>query len=231
MDVMPSPLACVPVLYRSSCVLSDLISMFVNWGMDVMEAVGYPGLAFIVFFETVVLVIPSEAVLPAAGFLASDGRLHPVLAILAATIGSLAGALLFYGFGAWFGEARVRMVVRRWGRWIGIKQRDVDLAQAWFNRHGARAVVICRVIPVLKSLISIPAGVQRMPLGGFLLWTLVGSIVANSALIGAGWILGDNWHVVEDYTKPLTYLVIAAALLAAGWWIWNRIIGPARMSG
>src|SRR5699024_2221476 len=97
--------------YGENLVINDLISYFVNWGMDVMEAVGYPGLAFIVFFETIVLIIPSEAVLPAAGYLANGGRLHPGLAIIAATFGSLAGALLFYGLGAWFGEARVRMVV------------------------------------------------------------------------------------------------------------------------
>lgn len=211
--------------------INDLISFFVNWGMNVMETVGYPGLAFIVFFETVVLIIPSEAVLPAAGFLASDGRLQPGLAIVAATIGSLAGAMLFYGFGAWFGEARVRMVVRRWGGWIGIKQRDVDLAQAWFRRYGASAVLVCRIIPVLKSLISIPAGVQRMPLGSFLFWTLIGSAFTNSLLIGAGWLLGDNWHRVEAYTKPLTYLVIVVVLLAAGWWIWNRILRPGRIAG
>lgn len=210
--------------------ISDFISMFVAWGMDVMEAIGYAGLAFLVFLETVVLIIPSEAVLPAAGFLAGDGRLNLGFAILAATFGSVAGALLLYGGGHWFGEDRVRMVVRRWGAWVGIKQRDVDLAQAWFRRHGPLAVLICRVIPVLRSLISIPAGMERMPLVTFIAWTAIGSAVSNTLLIGAGWLLGDNWHRVEEYTKPLTYIVLAAVLAVGSWWIWNRIIKPTRLA-
>lgn len=204
--------------------ISDLISAFVNWAKDVIEAVGYPGLAFLITLENVFPPIPSEGVLPMAGFLAGEGKMNLVLAIIAATIGSVVGALILYGVGHWFGEDRVRALVRRWGSWLGVSERDVDKADAWFDRYGGVAVMICRVVPIVRSLISIPAGLRQMPLGMFMLYTALGSAVWNTILIGAGWILGDNWERVAVYVDYLEYVAIAVVVIFAVWWIWNRMI-------
>ena len=206
--------------------ISDFLSAFVNWAKDVIEALGYPGLAFLITLENVFPPIPSEGVLPMAGFLAGEGKMNLFLAIIAATIGSVVGALVLYWFGHWVGEDRVRALVRRWGKWFGVSESDVDKADQWFDRHGGLAVMICRVVPIVRSLISIPAGLRRMPLGMFILYTAAGSAIWNTVLIGAGWILGDNWERVAHYVDYFEYLAIAAVLIIGVWWVWNRMIKP-----
>ena len=204
--------------------MSSLLGDLAGWATDVIEQLGYWGLAFMVALENVFPPIPSEVVLPMAGFLTGNGRMNYGLALLAATVGSVVGALILYEIGHLFGERRLRALVRRYGTWLGVKESDIDKADEWFDRYGGLAVMLCRVVPIVRSLISIPAGLRRMPLGTFVLYTTIGSSVWNAILIGAGWILGDNWEEVEQYVGYLQYLVIIAVLLVAAWWVWNRII-------
>ena len=204
--------------------MSSLLGNFAGWAADVIESLGYWGLAFLVALENVFPRIPSEVVLPLAGFLTGDGRMNYGIALFSATAGSVIGALILYGIGLWFGEDRLRRLVRNYGKWLGVRETDIDKADDWFDRYGGLAVMICRVVPIVRSLISIPAGLRRMRLGIFLLYTAIGSSVWNAILIGAGWILGDNWEEVEQYGEYLQYLVVIAVLLFGAWWIWNRII-------
>jgi len=204
--------------------MSSLLGDLGGWATDVIEKLGYWGLALMVALENVFPPIPSEVVLPMAGFLTGDGRMNYGLALLAATIGSVVGALILYEIGHLIGEHRLRWLVHRYGKWFGVKDADIDRADAWFDRYGGVAVMLCRVVPIVRSLISIPAGLRRMPLGAFVLYTTIGSVVWNAVLIGAGWILGNNWKEVEQYVGYLQYLVILAVLLVAAWWVWNRII-------
>lgn len=206
--------------------MSSLLGDFASWATDVIESLGYWGLAFLVALENVFPPIPSEIVLPMAGFLTGDGRMNFFLAVFAATVGSVAGALILYAAGYWFGERRVRSMIRRWGKWLGFKESDVDKANGWFDRYGGIAVMLCRVVPIVRSLISIPAGLRKMPMAKFVLYTAMGSLVWNTVLISAGWMLGDNWEEVEQYVGILQYLVIAAVLIAAAFWVWNRIVKP-----
>lgn len=206
--------------------MSSLLGDFASWATDVIEKLGYWGLAFLVALENVFPPIPSELVLPMAGFLTGAGRMNFVLAVIAATLGSVVGALILYGVGYAFGEQRVRSIVRRWGKWLGFKEEDVDKADDWFDRYGGVAVMLCRVVPIVRSLISIPAGLRKMPIGTFILFTTIGSAVWNTALIGAGWILGDNWEEVEEYVEYLQYAVIIIVLILAAWWVWARMIKP-----
>lgn len=172
----------------SSALLGDLS----NWARDVMDALGYFGLALLVAIENIFPPIPSEIILPLAGFNSSLGDMNVFIAILFATIGSVVGALALYYIGFYFGEARVRYIVKRWGKWLGFKESDVDKADEWFDKYGGFAVMICRVVPIVRSLISIPAGLRKMPIASFLLFTTIGSAVWNTVLILAGWALGDN---------------------------------------
>jgi len=146
-----------------------------DWVADVIDSSGYLGVALLVALENVFPPIPSEIVLPFAGFVASDGDANLVGMIVAATIGSLVGALILYGVSAWVGPDRVGQIVVRYGRWLRITTDDVVKAERWFDRYSGRAVLLCRCIPLIRSLISIPAGFRRMALGRFVVYTTIGS--------------------------------------------------------
>lgn len=206
--------------------MSNILGNMTEWATSIMDALGYPGLAFLVALENVFPPIPSEIILPLAGFNSSQGTMNVFLAIFAATVGSVSGALVLYYVGYVFGEARVRWMVNKWGKWLGFKEEDIDSADIWFDRHGGIAVALCRVVPIVRSLISIPAGLRKMPMVTFALYTAAGSLVWNTVLITAGYILGDNWDHVEEYVGILQYVVIAVVLAVAGWWIWIRLIKP-----
>lgn len=208
--------------------MGNLLGNMSQWATDIMDTLGYAGLAFLVALENVFPPIPSEIILPLAGFNSSKGTMNVFLAILFATIGSVVGALILYYVGYVFGEERVRAIVRNWGKWLGFKESDVDLADRWFDRHGGLAVAICRVIPIVRSLISIPAGLRKMPLATFVLYTTAGSLVWNTILVYAGYLLGDNWDHVEEYVGYLQYVVIALVLVIGVIWVWTRMINPQR---
>jgi membrane protein DedA with SNARE-associated domain len=199
-----------------------------GWVTDVIERLGYVGIAVLVALENVFPPIPSEVILPLAGFLAGQGRFWLPAAVLAATLGSLAGALVLYAVGHYFGEDRIRRLVRRYGKWFTVSERDLDRAEGWFDRHGGAVVFFGRLVPIIRSLVSIPAGVRRMPLGRFLLYTALGSTLWNGALIGAGWLLGDNWEAAGPYVEALQYVVIAAVAAAVVWFLFRRVIGNGR---
>jgi membrane protein DedA with SNARE-associated domain len=206
--------------------MSDLIpglSGIASWVTDVVEKLGYLGLFLMIALENVFPPIPSEVVLPWAGYLTGQGKMWFPGAVLAATAGSLAGALVLYYAGYYFGEARVRRLVRRYGKWAMLGEADIDKADDWFDRHDRVAVLIGRLFPVVRSLISIPAGIRRMPMGKFLLYTAIGSAIWNTTLIGIGWILGKNWDAVERYVGYLQYLVILGVLAAIVWFIAMKI--------
>ncbi len=193
-----------------------------DWVIEVVEALGYTGVALLVLVENLFPPIPSEVVLTLAGFTASRGDANLVGMIIAATAGSVGGALILYGIAAWFGPERLRRVVLRYQRWLRVTERDLDRAEAWFDRWSVAAVLVCRCVPLVRSLISIPAGLRRMPLTPFLLYTTVGSLVWNTIFVSAGYLLGEQWHTVAEVVDYLDYVVLAA--LGAGvlasllWW-------------
>lgn len=210
--------------------MTSFLGDLAGWATDVIEKLSYFGLALIIALENVFPPIPSEAVLPLAGFLTGQGRMNYFGAVLAATIGAVVGALVLYGVGYWFGDARLRWLVRKYGRLLGVSEGDLDKANAWFDKHEGMAVLICRVVPIVRSLISIPAGIRRMPLLPFIGYTALGAGVWNSILIGAGWALGDNWEKVENYVGYLQYVVIVAVIAAVAYWFWKRNPFKSRIS-
>jgi membrane protein DedA with SNARE-associated domain len=198
----------------------------VDWVTDVVETVGYVGVAFLVALENVFPPIPSEVVLPLAGFVAGRGDANFFGMVIAATIGSIVGAWLLYGISAWIGPVRLRAIVVRHGRLLGVKEKDLDRAEAWFDRRGAAAVLLGRCVPLIRSIVSVPAGLRRQPLARFTALTAVGSLAWNLALIGAGAALGDQWEDVGSYVEVLQYLVIIAIVLAVAYWAWTRLLAP-----
>ena len=183
----------------------------VGWVTDLVERLGGPGAGLAVALENLFPPIPSEVILPLAGFAASQGDLSLASAILWTTLGSLVGALLLYGAGVALGRERLRRIVHRMPL---VRLSDVDRAEDWFDRHGDKAVLLGRMVPIFRSLISIPAGVERMPVLRFALLTTLGSLVWNTTFVMAGYGLGENWHRVEDYVGIFQKLVIVVCAVA-----------------
>ena len=165
-----------------------------GWAVDVMDALGAPGAAVIVALENVFPPIPSEVILPLAGFAAGQGRFSLLSAIVWTTVGSLVGALVAYGLGWWLGADRVRALFRRTPL---LKVEDFEKTEGWFARHGVASVFFGRMVPVVRSLISVPAGIERMNLPLFVLLTTLGSLLWNSIFVVAGYLLGAQWHRIE----------------------------------
>jgi membrane protein DedA with SNARE-associated domain len=199
-----------------------MFSSLADWVTEVIDELGYLGVALLVALENLFPPIPSEIVLPFAGFVARDGGATLVGMIVAATIGSLVGALTLYGIAAWIGPDRLHRFLVRYGKWFRITQADVSRAERWFDRRAVAAVLIGRCVPLIRSLVSIPAGFRRMPLVPFIAYTALGSLVWNTALIGAGYLLRDNWHDVEPVLDAVQYVVIAAIVAAIAWYFWSR---------
>jgi len=186
-----------------------MLSDVATWVQDVIDRLGAVGVALLVILENVFPPIPSEIVLPFAGFVAQRGDSSVIVMIFAATIGAVIGALILYGIAALIGPDRLSAFIVRFGRWFGVKPADLTRAEQWFDRHAVAAVLLGRCVPLIRSVVSIPAGFRRMRLAPFLLYTAMGSIIWNSALIGAGAILGDQWERVEPYVATLQWVVVA----------------------
>jgi len=170
------------------------------------------------------LPVPTELTLPLAGFLVGQGRFSFFPALVWTTVAAVASSLVLYFPGRWFGEERLRRFVRRFGRFALVREADLDKASELFKQHGAMAILIGRLIPGVGTLISVPAGIYRMPiLGWFLVFTLLDSVIWNAMLIGLGWALGARWTLVEQYARIVEYVVLALVALAIAWFLWRRL--------
>jgi len=204
-----------------------IVSDLSDWVIDVIDAVGYVGVALLVALESMFPPIPSEVVLPAAGFAAGDGDASVWGMILAATVGSVIGAWWLYLAAAAIGQTRLHALTVRYGRWVGVRPHDLARAESWFDDHSSTAVLVCRCVPLIRSLVSVPAGFQRMNPVTFTVLTAIGSLVWNSVLIGAGFLLGENWEQVSEYVGAFQYVVVGLIAVALGWWVWTRFLSPA----
>ncbi|RLD08667.1 MAG: DedA family protein [Chloroflexota bacterium] len=184
------------------------------WVQDIIQAMGYWGLGLVMFLENVFPPIPSEAVLPMAGWLAfeKEGGFTLWGVTLVGAIGSVSGALVFYGLGYWFGEQRVRVLVRRYGKWLLLTEADFDTALEWFARYGEVVIFFGRMVPIVRSLVSIPAGIASMNLGLFNLYTAIGTALWSFLLSLAGYILGKNWGLVMEWISKYEKVVIVLAV-------------------
>lgn len=191
-----------------------------DWITGLIGRAGYAGIALLMFLENIFPPIPSWLVMPLAGFEASSGRFSPILVILAGTVGSTAGAVCWYWLGRLVGVDRIRSMARRHGKWIDVTPAKIDRASRWFDRYGARAVVFGRVVPIVRILISIPAGLFALGLRRFVLFTAIGDMVWNGALTAAGYLLRSRYADVRDYLNPaagvmLTMVAIVYVIRAA----------------
>ena len=179
----------------------------------IIERMGYAGIALLLALEHLFPPIPSEAILPLVGFHSGQGRFWLPAAIAAATVGSLAGAMTLYGLAVRLGEDRVRDLIRRHGKWVRLTEEDLERADGWFDRHGSVAALVGPMIPLARSVVSVPAGFRDITAVRFAVFTTIGSLAWNSALISLGWYLGARWQVVERYASYLTYGVVTIVVV------------------
>ncbi|MEU6037998.1 DedA family protein [Actinomadura sp. NPDC047616] len=192
-----------------------------GWATDLMERMGAVGAGAAIALENLFPPLPSEVILPLAGFTAARGDMSLVAALIWTTVGSVVGALALYWIGALIGRDRIRRLVARMPL---MKLEDLDRTEAWFARHGGKAVFFGRFIPLFRSFISVPAGVERMPMTSFLLYTAAGSAIWNTIFVLAGYQLGDNWHLVEEYVGTYSKVVVGLAGLAVVVFLIVRIV-------
>jgi membrane protein DedA with SNARE-associated domain len=185
-----------------------------------VESAGAAGISLLMFLENVFPPIPSELIMPLAGFTAARGQASLVVVILAGSVGSLAGALLWYGIGRWLGLDRLKGLAARHGRWLTLSPDEIDGAQRFFERHGGKAVLLGRLVPGVRTLISVPAGIVRMPLGTFLIWSALGTLAWTAALAGAGYLLESRYDVVAGWIGPVSNVILCAAVL----WYLYRVV-------
>jgi membrane protein DedA with SNARE-associated domain len=187
-----------------------------DWIFGIVDALGALGVGLLILLENIVPPIPSEVILPLAGFRARTGALNVLTVWPAATAGSVVGALLLYGLGAWLGYERLhRLAGHRW--FVFASQKDIDRGDELFDRHGGKVVLLARCVPFLRSVVSIPAGISGMPVVRFTVLTAIGSGVWNAAFIGLGYALGENWNTVEQWLGPVSYVVIGLLVVGLVW--------------
>ncbi|MCR2799896.1 DedA family protein [Microbacterium sp. zg-Y818] len=196
------------------------LTALADWTVSLMDTIGPIGAGAAIALENLFPPLPSEVILPMAGLAASRGGFTLFEALFWTTAGSVVGAFVLYGIGAWLGARRLKYIADKMPL---LHPEDIDRTIAWFHKHGGKAVFFGRMLPIFRSLISIPAGIARMPLWRFGLLTLAGSLIWNSIFVLAGFFLGESWHVVEAYADVLQYIVIIAAVVGVAWFIYMRV--------
>ena len=183
-----------------------------------MTSLGYWGIGWLMFLENLFPPIPSELIMPLAGFTIAQGKMGFVPAIAAGVIGTVVGALPWYYIGKLIGEENVKRLANKYGKWISVSGEDIDKANNWFNKHGEKAVFFGRLVPGVRTLISLPAGLNDMALVPFLIYSTVGTILWVTFLTLAGYMLGANYELVDEYLGPVSKIV--AALLLVSFIVW-----------
>jgi membrane protein DedA with SNARE-associated domain len=184
-----------------------------TWIIETINSLGYVGIFLLMLVESVFPPIPSELIIPFAGYVAATGRLNVWLVLLTATAGSIVGMLPWYIAGRLFGLARLRWLADHYGRILTLNAHEIDTATGWFKRYGPVIVFVGRLIPLIRTLISIPAGLAAMPAWQFLTFSTLGALLFNSVLVGAGYILAEHYEAVEVFLDPGTTIVLGLCVL------------------
>ena len=199
-----------------------------EWITNTMNSLGYLGIGLLMFLENLFPPIPSELIMPLAGYTATfpNTQIQVIPAIAAGVIGTILGAIPWYYAGLLLGQQRLQLLASRYGKWIGISGDDIEKSTNWFQKHGSKAVLFGRLVPGIRTLISIPAGISKMPVVPFFIYSTVGTIAWVTLLTYAGYFLGKNYKLVEDYIDVITKVVVFGVLLAIasfiGYRLWKR---------
>jgi membrane protein DedA with SNARE-associated domain len=190
-----------------------------EWITNTMNSLGYLGIGLLMFLENLFPPIPSELIMPFAGFTIAQGKMDFLPAIASGVIGTVLGAYPWYYAGKLLSEERVKQIADRYGKWINISGNDIDKADRGFKKHGNEAVLFCRLVPGVRTLISLPAGLDEMPLIRFTIYSTIGSTIWVAFLTFTGYKLGKNYHLIEQYLAPVSKIVILSLIIFFILWI------------
>ena len=190
-----------------------------EWILNTMNSLGYLGIGLLMFAENLFPPIPSELIMPLAGFTASKGNMNFTLAVLAGVVGTIVGALPWYYAGKLVGEERLKHLADKYGKWITVSSQDIDKATRWFHRYGNKAVLFGRLVPGIRTLISLPAGLSEMPLVPFLIYSTLGTTAWVMLLTFLGFQLGERYELVEKYLDPVSKIVLVILIVAFIAWV------------
>jgi len=193
-----------------------------EWITNTISSLGYLGIGMLMLLENLFPPIPSELIMPLAGFTVAQGKMDFAPVIVSGVLGTVVGALPWYYAGKFLGEQRLNNWADKYGRWLSISSKDIKKATSWFDKHDGKAVFFCRLVPGVRTLISLPAGISRMHLLPFLLYSTLGTLVWVSLLTYAGYALGRNYHLVEKYIGPISKIVLASLLFGFIIWVVRR---------
>lgn len=191
--------------------------------INTINSLGYIGIAFLMALENLVPPIPSELIMPLAGFTVTQGKMNFFIVVIAGTIGSVLGATPWYFLGKRWGLERTKKIADRYGKWLTLSGDDVDKAKVWFDQRGYVATAVGRLIPGIRTYISLPAGISKMPFIPFMIYSSVGSVLWVTFLTGTGYVLGANYEMVGTYLKPISAVVLIACLSTTIYWLVRRI--------
>jgi membrane protein DedA with SNARE-associated domain len=195
-----------------------------EWIQQLIDQLGYVGIAILMFAETIFPPLPSEVIMPLAGLRAARGSLSLASAVAAGSVGAMAGNLCWYFAARSLGARRFRRLLERHGRWLALDWSEVERSRDWFDRNGAAFVCLGRLIPTVRSVVSVPAGMLKMPLPRFAAWSAVGTVAWTTALTVAGYALGQQYTQVERYVGPVSTAIIVLLAIGYGWRVarWHR---------
>ena len=195
-----------------------IVDKFVEYAVSVMSATGYLGLFILMVLESMIFPVPSEAVMPFAGYLVFQGRFDFFAALIVSSLGSVFGSLLSYYVGVYGG----RPFVLKYGKYLFLEKEHLEWTENWFRKQGEKTIFISRFIPVVRHLISIPAGIAKMSMNKFILYTFLGATIWNFILLYAGFKLGEHWDKIHQYSKQLDIIFIAIVILFFAYFVWKH---------
>ena len=190
-----------------------------EWIPNIMNQLGYWGIGLLMFLENLFPPIPSELIMPLAGFTVFKGQMDFVLVIIAGVVGTILGAFPWYYIGKFISEERLEHLADKYGKWISVTSKDIKKANNWFNEHGGKAVFFCRLVPGVRTLISLPAGINDMPLIPFTIYSTLGTTIWVTFLTFLGYKLGDHYELVDQYLGPVSKIVLAIIVISFILWV------------
>lgn len=200
-----------------------MLESVAQWIINIISTLGYPGIVLTMVIESALIPLPSEIIMPFSGFLASTGRFDLNMVALMGAIGNVLGSLVAYAIGYWGHERLVRRFIRKFGKWILVSEKELDETEKLLHRFKDLVVLGSRVVPGIRTVISLPCGFAKLPLGRFIVLTFIGSLVWSYFLAWIGFVLGQNWHSIGPYFHSLDAVIIVAILAVVGLYIYHKL--------
>ncbi|MBI4999894.1 DedA family protein [Candidatus Gottesmanbacteria bacterium] len=203
--------------------LESLLETLASWIINIISSTGYAGIFILMAIESALIPLPSEVTMPFSGSLVALGRFNLILVAIAGALGNLAGSLLAYALGFWGQENVVRLVIRKYGKYLLISEHEFERAEKWFRKYGEVIVFSSRLMPVVRTFISLPAGIVKMNLTKFIVYTLIGSFFWSLFLAYIGMVLGQNWKILETYFRRFDMAIIIGGVVLIGFYLYHKV--------